>query len=495
MLRRNLLPGGLVLVVMSVQIARAEPPLLQMEQKSPAHCLAWSADSKTLATGGQDGVIRLIEMPSGKLKGTIQTGHTVSGMAFSADGKKLALRQVGHIMSTWNVATGKHERDGGFPNYKAQLLAFTRDGQNVVAAAYAEVVLWTIDGGASGSMWNNPPAGGFAAVAADGSIAGWCNAGGQVTIQLSQPRQFSNLQVGPGQCMAFGPAAKTLAVGAKDNNIYLWNLVKQQKTATLTGLKAPAMELSFSADGSTLAALTADGRQVRVWDVNRLRARRLLTNTRGIVTALDLSPDGRFLATLGSDGNVLVWNVATRELDLTGPPLQLSKAEMTALWKDLAHADFAKADAAWRRLAACGDDAVPFLKEQIKPVSVPPLDLKRIELLITQLDHDRYAIREKANQQLLALGELVITPLQKLLVNPPSEEARCRADKILKKVKEPALTAERLQVLEAIELLETLQTAAAKQLLEEIARDTLIAQFRQDALLALERMARTKEEK
>jgi WD40 repeat protein len=493
--RRILLPCALLWAVMSVQIARAEPPLLQIEQKSPAHCLAWSADSKILATGGQDGVIRLTEMPSGKLKGTIPTRYGVLGMAFSADGKTLAIRQVGQIMSTWNVASGTHERSGGFPNYKAHLLAFTRDGQNVVAAAYAEVVLWTINGGASGSMWNNPPAGGFAAVAADGSIAGWCNVSGQVTMQQSQPRQFGNLQVGPAQCMAFGPAAKTLAVGANDNNIYVWNLIKQQKTATLTGLKAPPKELSFSADGSTLAALTADGTQIRVWDVNRLRARRLLTNTRGIVAALELSPDGRFLATLGSDGKVLVWNVATRELELKGSPLPLTKAEMTALWKDLAHADFTKADAAWRRLAACGDNAVPLLKAQIKPISVPPLDLKRIELLISQLDHDRYAIREKANQQLLAMGELVITPLQKLLVNPPSEEARCRADRILKKVKDPELTPERLQVLEAIELLEALQTPAAKELLEEIARETLIAQFRQDALLALERMARPKEEK
>jgi hypothetical protein len=50
-------------------------------------------------------------------------------------------------------------------------------------------------------------------------------------------------------------------------------------------------------------------------------------------------------------------------------------------------------------------------------------------------------------------------------------------------------------VLEAIELLEMLRTPPAKKLLAEIAGDTLIIQFRQEALNALERLSRTKEQK
>jgi WD40 repeat protein len=495
MRRISMLLGAVVVILTTVATVRAEPPLLQIEHKQGILCLAWSADGKVLATGSHDGMIRFTQIPTGKINASWETGFPVVGMAFAPDGKAVAIRQTGQIMSLWDVATGKKGAMGGFPNYKASLLAFTRDGQQVVAAAYGEFVHWNTKGGASGSMWNNPPTGGYAAVAADGSIIGWGDANGMIQMQRTQPRQFSALHVGPAQCMAFGPDGKTLAVGAKDKTIGLWDLGKNQKTITLTGLQSLPRQLSFSVDGTTVAALTWEANQVRVWDVGRQRTRRLLTNTRGTVIALELSPDGKYLATASSDGKVLVWNVATRELDVKGPLLQLSNEELTALWLDLANADFTKADAAWRRLAACGDKGVPFLQERIKPISVPSFDTKRIDQLIKLLDHEKYAVRAMANKELLAQGELIITPLQKLLADAPSEEARTRAEKILKKVKEPTLTPERLQVLEAIELLETLRTPLAKKALEEIARETLIAQFRQEALWALERLARPQEQK
>lgn len=492
--KRSVLPAALYLALVFTPTGRAEPPLLQIDNKSdtPIRCAAWSADGKVVASGCENGTIQLTEIPSGKLLTTLTTGAAVTGIAFAPDGKTIAIRQPNQTMSQWDIATGKRLRSGGFPNYKAHLLAFKRDGNNIIAAAYGEFVNWNINGGASGSMWNNPPAGGYAAVAADGSIMGRGSAEGLVQM-MAQMHQITNIQVGPTYCMAFGPGAKWLATGAKDNNVYVWDLGKRDKTATLTGLPAPAKKLSFAADGSTLAATTEEATQVRVWDLGRLRTRRLLTNTRGVVAALELSPDGKYLVTIAVDGKALVWNVATRELDHKGPPLKLSAAEMTGLWKDLASSDFSKADAAWRRLAACGDNAVPFLKEQIKPISMPPLDMKHVAKLIADLGHDKYTYREKANKELLAHGELVITPLQKLLDNPPSEEARARAEKILKKIKEPVLTPQRVQVLEAIEMLEIMHTPDARKLLEEIAQETLIAQFRQDALLALERLARGKE--
>jgi len=82
----------------------------------------------------------------------------------------------------------------------------------------------------------------------------------------------------------------------------------------------------------------------------------------------------------------------------------------------------------------------------------------------------------------------VIVPLQKLLENPSSIEARERAVLLLKKLSEPPLTPERQQVLEAIDLLEQMRTTNALALLEEIERDALIPRIRQEARQALQRM-------
>jgi hypothetical protein len=83
---------------------------------------------------------------------------------------------------------------------------------------------------------------------------------------------------------------------------------------------------------------------------------------------------------------------------------------------------------------------------------------------------------------------LVIVPLEKLLANAPSLESQRRASLVLKMVKEPVLTPDRLRVLEAIELLEQLHSATSGKLLQEIADDALIVQIRDEALQALRRM-------
>ena len=46
--------------------AGAEPPLLQVEHKAEVLCAAWSPDGKTLATGCQDGTIRLTDVTTAK---------------------------------------------------------------------------------------------------------------------------------------------------------------------------------------------------------------------------------------------------------------------------------------------------------------------------------------------------------------------------------------------------------------------------------------------
>src|SRR5262249_47546810 len=157
----------------------------------------------------------------------------------------------------------------------------------------------------------------------------------------------------------------------------------------------------------------------------------------------------------------LLGDVATRELTRQGPPLELSAKELAGLWTDLADKDYDKSDAAWRKLGAAGDHAIPFLKEQIRPIAVPPLDLKQVEKRLAELDSERFVTREKATWELMSLGELAIVPLQRLLEKPSSAEAQRRAHTVLKKLSEPVLTPDRLRALDVLELLEQLRSPKA----------------------------------
>jgi hypothetical protein len=353
--------------------------------------------------------------------------------------------------------------------------------------------------GGGGMMMSNPAGGGCAAISPDGSIGGWSDAKG--TLRIFEPAQAAQgppktLQIGNSRCIAFGPGGTMLAVG-EDKDVQLWDLTAKKKTFLVTGLEKPAAHLSFSADGRTLVALAADGVSIRVWDVVRNRAICQINHSRGAVGSEALSPDGKILATTSKDGNqIFLWKIAARQLSRQGPLLELNAQELAELWADLANPDAEKADAAWQKLGAAGDNAVPFVRQQIRSVAAPALlNAKLIENLVTELASDKFATRERATRELMAVGELAIVPLQRQLEKGLPLEASKRIQVVLEKLGQPALTLERLRVLEAIDLLEHLRTAQAVALLEETERDTLIPQIRSEARQALQRLLDSEKEK
>jgi WD40 repeat protein/serine/threonine protein kinase len=79
-------------------------------QESPdkfkLNCLAYSADSATLATGSRGKTVTLWDVATGKLRATLQ-GHKgeVNCVAFSPDGKLLASASSDHTVKLWDLAT------------------------------------------------------------------------------------------------------------------------------------------------------------------------------------------------------------------------------------------------------------------------------------------------------------------------------------------------------------------------------------------------------
>ncbi len=497
MARRLATCGFLYLSLAS--LLSAAPPRLEIDHPGTITCTAWSANGSRIATASGDGVVRVLDTATGKELHRFASGHAVRGIALAPDGKKLALSQEGHGVSIWDMASGQRQQSNNYTNYSPEHLAFTPDSQTVMGIGVGALFNWKVNGAITIGGGVNP--GGGAAVAPDAAIGGWAEVGGTLRLFENVPNvgiRSHALQVGTARCMAIGPGGKLLAVGGEDREVQLWDITPavRKKIGALAGLQNPPARLSFAADGSTLAAVDADGTTIRVWDLARQRTRRQITHDRGKVGSFALSPDGKLLATTGPNARaLLLWNVATRELTHQGPPLQLSARDLTGLWADLADRDYDKSDAAWRKLGAAGDHAIAFLKERVRPIAVPSLDLKRVEKLLADLDSDRFATRENATRELMSLGELAIVPLQRFLEKPPSLEAERRAQAVLEKLKEPVLTPDRLRVLEALELLEAMRSPRAVALLQEIERDALILQIRREARQAAQRAAAARQEK
>jgi hypothetical protein len=485
-------PWSLLLPLLAQGLLQAQPPLAEVQLDGPGRALAWSPDGKRLAAGGEGGALVVLDMPGGKQVCKLTPGGTVGAVAFSPDGKFLGVKSgaADGPLSVWDLATQKQLKNLAFAGYIGTNLAFSADGQTLVCGGPGEHMVWNHGkGGGYGSRSGNIPPGTAAAVGAQGQITAWVNPQGQMQVYEIEARKFSNLKIEPALALAFSPDAKHLAAAAPDKTIRLLAMPGGAVERKFEGLRDPATLLHFSANGKVLAAASPGDPVVRLWDVASGRLRRRLTTNPVGVKALAVSPDGLSLA-LTSGQRVYVWNVATRELGDLGPALKLAPAELKAFWDDLASVDHAKADKAFRQLAAAQEHGLAFLKEQMRAIAAPPVDWQRVDQLIGQLDNPMYPIRQKASQELAKLGEFTQMKLEKYLATQPALEGERRAKKLLERLIDPELTPDRLRCLEAIEILEILKTKETRAVLEEIARDGLMAQIRLAAREALQRLGR-----
>src|SRR5262249_28458496 len=141
--------------------------------------------------------------------------------------------------------------------------------------------------------------------------------------------------------------------------------------------------------------------------------------------------------------------------------------ELTALWEDLGGADAARAYRAVRVLAAGAGQAVPFLRQRLRPT--PDEQLQRIARLVKELDSERFAVRRQAGDALRQLGRAAEPALRHALEKNPSLEMRKRVEELLEKLDGPALASEALRDWRALQVLEATGTAA-RQVFEALAR-------------------------
>jgi WD40 repeat protein len=274
--------------------------------------VAFAPDSQTLATGSADGIVTLWSAASGTAFATL-LGHRgpVRSVAFSHDGKVLASGGSDRTVKLWDVAS--HRTVATLPGHKDEVwcIAFSLDGKTLASsgvdgavklwdmAARREITTLSTEAGVVRSISFSLDGKRLALGTDESSVKLWDIASAREVAAL--PTHTRSVTA-----TAFSPNGKILASGSSDHTVVLWDAVGRQWLATLKGSKGRINSVAFSPDGKTLASGSSET-SVRLWNVATGREVGSLRGPQGPVSCVAFSPDGNALAAVGRDRVVRLW--------------------------------------------------------------------------------------------------------------------------------------------------------------------------------------------
>ncbi|HEX6469091.1 MAG TPA: WD40 repeat domain-containing protein [Streptosporangiaceae bacterium] len=261
----------------------------------------------------------------------LPTQAPANDLAFSPDGDTLvAATQAG--VAEWNVASRPGPRgvvDGGAVSGgvggAVYGVAYGPRG-HLLALARADGGVVLRDGGRAARVLpagpaNHGPANGVA-FSPDGRLLAGAGYDGVVRVwdtRTGDPAAVFDQNIGPVEAVAFAPDGRVLAGVGADPRVALWDVRSHRLVTRMEGHVGPVRSVAFSPDGRVLASGGDDG-SVRLWDARTHAPLGTLIGHIGPVRSVAFSPDGRVLASGGDDGSVRLWDVGSRGLltTLTG---------------------------------------------------------------------------------------------------------------------------------------------------------------------------------
>jgi WD40 repeat protein len=299
----------------------APSPYQLPEVKSPVAGIAASADGRLVASGGQDGTVRIWEVSGGSAPIVLAgDGKAVVHVAVSPSGRQVAAVDEGGAVNIWKTAnpaapTRLKETYAGSPVLDARFMAH---GDRLVGfAADGIPYIWNTPESSSAEPDPEPYLG--VMLVAPSIRTGWSPDGRHVAGIVQGSVLLWDLEVRDGltklpgdanriHTLAFSPDGAHLAGAADDGTVRIWNIADPAHTGpvTLRGRDQGAVrDMAFSQDSHQLITVGLDA-TVRAWKTTGTSEPLMFSGFRAAASNVASLADGRYV-TAHDDGEIRIW--------------------------------------------------------------------------------------------------------------------------------------------------------------------------------------------
>ena len=224
---------------------------------------------------GEDKIILRHYGRKNKVVSLSTSGHKVSGLAVSPDGKNIAAATESGTLFLWK--TGENKKKMQSPAHRARItsLDFNDDGRFLAS------------GGADGAL-----------------VVRTVSTGREKFVPIWKKQHIRQV--------AFFPGGFDLVVAGNHGEIQIWASRGRKCLHSLNGHNGPVLCLTVSPSGDFFA--TSGKKHIRIWDRYTGACLQEIPGHLGVTTSLLLLEDNRHLVSAGLDDMVKIWDLTSAEM-------------------------------------------------------------------------------------------------------------------------------------------------------------------------------------